>query len=105
MCHLTKKSSKKYKQTTNKQKQLIKKLKDDISKRPAAPAAGAAAASEPAAAEPKEQKEKINVSPIDSGYGGSVRAGGGALGKKEAAIEEKYFRDQDKEKLEKLKKK
>ncbi|KAJ1559694.1 hypothetical protein HK405_009665 [Cladochytrium tenue] len=85
-------------------KELLQKLKKNLSQ----PAASASASGEPAAA-PKpaaaeEDGDRIRISPIDSGYGGAVRTGGGALGKKEAAQEEKFFRDLDKEKVEKLKK-
>ncbi|KAJ3105884.1 hypothetical protein HDU97_007383 [Phlyctochytrium planicorne] len=87
-------------------KELIKKLKADLEKK--AKEAPAAAAEPVAAASASESKEtdtdKAHIHPIDSSYGGSVRAGGGALGKKEAAIEEKYFRDLDKEKVNKIKK-
>ncbi|KAI8837352.1 hypothetical protein BC829DRAFT_436472 [Chytridium lagenaria] len=85
-------------------KTLIKKLKEEIAKRPAAPAAPAPAAAEAEPAKPSDPAQ-ARMSPMDSSYGGAVRGGGGALGKKEAAIEEKFFRDLEKEKLEKLKKK
>ncbi|KAI9346068.1 hypothetical protein DFJ73DRAFT_796822 [Zopfochytrium polystomum] len=93
-------------------KELLERLKKDLANKPApAPAAASEAApASPAPAAASSSTEgsadpaKINISPIDSGYGGAVRGGGGALGKKEAAIEEKYFRDLDKEKLDKIKK-
>ncbi|KAJ3117550.1 hypothetical protein HDU96_006311 [Phlyctochytrium bullatum] len=112
-------------------KELIKKLKTDLEKKASETAQPAAAPAEPAAQSTGSDVDKAQLHPIDSSYGGSVRAGGGALGKKEAlhsvfyrafvvlsnplfkfaslarvqAVEEKYFKDLDKEKLEKMKKK
>ncbi|KAJ3207638.1 hypothetical protein HDU67_007349 [Dinochytrium kinnereticum] len=85
--------------------ELIKKLKADLEKK-AAEAAAHPAPAAPKEAEPVKTSDpaQARVSLMDSSYGGSVRAGGGALGKKEAAIEEKYFRDLEKEKLAKSRK-
>ncbi|KAJ3285961.1 hypothetical protein HDU79_006923 [Rhizoclosmatium sp. JEL0117] len=76
-------------------RELIAKLRKDLAQKSTEHAAAAAALEAAIEAAPK-------VSPIDTPYGSGARSG--AFGKKEAAVEEKYFRDQDKEKLEKLKK-
>ncbi|KAJ3204845.1 hypothetical protein HDU82_005562 [Entophlyctis luteolus] len=80
-------------------RELIEKLRKDLAKKTTEQAAAAAALEAAIDAAPK-------VSPIDVGYGPGGLSSSSPFGKKEAvsALEEKYFRDQDKEKLEKLKK-
>ncbi|KAJ3342964.1 hypothetical protein HDU83_005860 [Entophlyctis luteolus] len=78
-------------------RELIEKLRKDLAKKTTEQAAAAAALEAAIDAAPK-------VSPIDVGYGSGSVSSSSPLGKKEAALEEKYFRDQDKEKLERLKK-
>ncbi|KAI9193229.1 uncharacterized protein BJ171DRAFT_532216 [Polychytrium aggregatum] len=78
------------------EKDVLKKFKDTLDKKASAPAAESAkpeGAQKPAEAD----SEHINPTPVDSNYGGNVRSGGGAFGKREAVLEEKYFRDHDRE--------
>ncbi|KAJ3132152.1 hypothetical protein HK100_005620 [Physocladia obscura] len=75
---------------------LIAKLRKDLAKKTTEQAAASAALEAAIDAAPK-------VSPIDVAYGSGARTGN-AFAKKEGAAEEKFFRDQDKEKLEKLRK-
>lgn len=82
------------------EKENLKKFKEELSHRPAPKAA--APKSEASAQE--TVKETIQPHGVTGTYGGAVRSAGGAFGKKEAAIEEKYFRDHDRELLEKMKK-
>ncbi|KAJ3019887.1 UNVERIFIED_CONTAM: hypothetical protein HDU68_010440 [Siphonaria sp. JEL0065] len=74
--------------------ELIAKLRKDLAKKTTEQAAAAAALEAAVDAAPK-------LSPVDAA-GLSGHANQSAFAKKEAAAEEKYFRDQDKEKLKKL---
>ncbi|KAJ3262455.1 hypothetical protein HDU77_000305 [Chytriomyces hyalinus] len=76
--------------------ELIKKLRKDLALKTTEQAAAAAALDAAIDAAPK-------LSPVDA-MGATSAHHAGAFSKKEAAAEEQYFRNQDKERLEKLKK-
>ncbi|KAJ3171325.1 hypothetical protein HK101_011261 [Irineochytrium annulatum] len=85
-------------------KEVIAKLREQLTKKhqapaqtpeaaPAAPPSTASSASTTA----RDHEEKVRFSGAESSHGGSIRAGGGALGKKEAADEERYIKELEKE--------
>ncbi|KAI8803780.1 hypothetical protein BJ742DRAFT_827448 [Cladochytrium replicatum] len=85
------------------ERDVTAKLKSDLEHRksaatevaPADPESTPAAAQRPK--DPTQDPEKMQIHPMDSNFGGAVRSGGGAWGKKEAAMEEKYMRDRQAE--------
>ncbi|KAI8810370.1 hypothetical protein BJ742DRAFT_202166 [Cladochytrium replicatum] len=85
------------------EREVTAKLKSDLEHRketapeaaPAEPEPTPAAAQRPK--DPTQDPEKMQIHPMDSNFGGAVRSGGGAWGKKEAAMEEKYMRDRQAE--------
>ncbi|KAJ3082614.1 hypothetical protein HK102_001571, partial [Quaeritorhiza haematococci] len=87
------------------EKEVLDKFKQKLANKPAAEEQPAAQEEQrkPDPTPPGVDAKHIAPGGVDSTYGGAVRGGGGALGKKGAAVEEKYFRDHDKELFEKLK--
>ncbi|KAJ3413028.1 hypothetical protein HDV05_008619 [Chytridiales sp. JEL 0842] len=89
-------------------KELIMKLKKELNAREEAlkakedVAAHKATAPSSSSSKSTDETEQIHVS--QAGYGGTVNSGSTSFGKKEAAIEGKYFMEQDKEKVKELKK-